>query len=271
MTKPFQVQDKYFHEAKKLGYRARSAFKLIEIQDKYKLIKSEMRVLDVGAAPGSFLQVIAKIVGQKWLAVGIDIQKIDPNFGFPNVHLLKESIFEYEKILIFLQSIGANNKETNANYEENLKKFLEKSETSKISQKWEKSFQIQEVRGDENFANGVDWIVNDEAKFEGNEEIRRISKDLQFDLITSDIAPATSGMTGVDQYKSIELNLAILEVAKIFLKKDATLILKVFVGEDVNDLIGPIKENFKKLSRMKPKACRDRSFEEYFICQGKKF
>lgn len=88
-------------------------------------------------------------------------------------------------------------------------------------------------------------------------------------MITSDIAPATTGMTGVDQYRSVELNLAILEVAKKFLKPGGTLILKVFVGEDIHDLIGPIKKSFKKLSRMKPKACRDRSFEEYFICQGK--
>lgn len=62
MPKPFQVHDPYFIKAKKLGYRARSAFKLLEIQDRYHLIKSHMHVLDVGAAPGSFLQVIAKIV-----------------------------------------------------------------------------------------------------------------------------------------------------------------------------------------------------------------
>ena len=191
-----------------MGYRARSAFKLLELQERYNLIKPNMNVLDVGAAPGSFLQVIAKIVGQKWKVVGIDIQKIDPNFGYPNIFLLQESIFEYEKICDFLENIGISNKSPDENPE--------------------------------------------------------------FDLITSDIAPATTGMTGVDQYKSVELNLAILEVAKAFLKKDATLVLKVFVGEDVNDLIVPIKQHFKKLSRFKPKACRDRSFEEYFICQGKK-
>ena len=191
-----------------MGYRARSAFKLLELQERYNLIKPNMNVLDVGAAPGSFLQVIAKIVGQKWKVVGIDIQKIDPNFGYPNIFLLQESIFEYEKICDFLKNIGMSNKSPDENPE--------------------------------------------------------------FDLITSDIAPATTGMTGVDQYKSVELNLAILEVAKVFLKKDATLVLKVFVGEDVNDLIVPIKQHFKKLSRFKPKACRDRSFEEYFICQGKK-
>ena len=208
MPKPFQIHDPYFIKAKKMGYRARSAFKLLELQERYNLIKPNMNVLDVGAAPGSFLQVIAKIVGQKWKVVGIDIQKIDPNFGYPNIFLLQESIFEYEKICDFLENIGISNKSPDENPE--------------------------------------------------------------FDLITSDIAPATTGMTGVDQYKSVELNLAILEVAKVFLKKDATLVLKVFVGEDVNDLIAPIKQHFKKLSRFKPKACRDRSFEEYFICQGKK-
>lgn len=250
MPKHYQVRDKYFLEAKKLGYRARSAFKLLEIQDKYKILKPEMRVLDVGAAPGSFLQVIGKIIGPNGLAVGIDLQKIDPNFGFWNIHLLQESIFEYEKINIFLQSIGSSNKETNKNYQENLKKFLAEKNLQKSDENTE-SHQKQENQDNKNSAENL------------------IEEKYKFDLITSDIAPATSGITGIDQYKSIELNLAILEVAKVFLKKDATLILKVFVGEDVDDLIGPVKKHFKKLSRMKPKACRDRSFEEYFICQGK--
>jgi 23S rRNA (uridine2552-2'-O)-methyltransferase len=80
MTRPFVIQDPYFDKAKKLGYRARSAFKLLEIQEKYNILKKDMNVLDVAAAPGSFLQVIAKIIGQNGKAVGIDIQKIDPNF-----------------------------------------------------------------------------------------------------------------------------------------------------------------------------------------------
>jgi 23S rRNA (uridine2552-2'-O)-methyltransferase len=62
MPKPFIIHDPYFEKAKKLGYRARSAFKLLEIQEKYQLIRPKMTVLDVASAPGSFLQVIAKIV-----------------------------------------------------------------------------------------------------------------------------------------------------------------------------------------------------------------
>jgi 23S rRNA (uridine2552-2'-O)-methyltransferase len=76
-------------------------------------------------------------------------------------------------------------------------------------------------------------------------------------------------MTGVDQYRSIELNLAILEVARVFLQTWGALVLKVFVWEDILDLMWPLKQSFKKVSRMKPKACRDRSFEEYFICLDK--
>ena len=77
-------------------------------------------------------------------------------------------------------------------------------------------------------------------------------------------------MTGVDQYRSVELNLAILEFAKTFLKKGGDMILKVFVGEDFNDLLAPLKQNFDRIARFKPEACRDRSFEEYVICFAKK-
>lgn len=62
---PFTVQDQYFREAKRLGYRARSAFKLLGVQEKFNLIKPGMHVLDAGAAPGSFLQVLGKMVGDK--------------------------------------------------------------------------------------------------------------------------------------------------------------------------------------------------------------
>jgi 23S rRNA (uridine2552-2'-O)-methyltransferase len=64
MSKPFIVKDPYFEKAKQLGYRARSAFKLLEIQEKFDVIKPGMSVLDVASAPGSFIQVISKIIGE---------------------------------------------------------------------------------------------------------------------------------------------------------------------------------------------------------------
>ena len=69
----FVVKDSFYNKAKKEGFRARSAYKLKEIQDKYRLIKKNDTVLDLGCSPGSFLQVISTIVGDQGLVFGIDI------------------------------------------------------------------------------------------------------------------------------------------------------------------------------------------------------
>lgn len=69
----FIVKDTFFNKAKQDGYRARSAYKLKEVQEKFNLIKKGDRVLDLGCAPGSFLQVISQITGEQGKVAGIDI------------------------------------------------------------------------------------------------------------------------------------------------------------------------------------------------------
>lgn len=195
--RPFIIKDDYFWKAKKEGYRARSVYKLIEIQEKFQIIKKDMKVCDIWAAPWSFIQYIKKIVWEKSQIVWIDIKPID-KYSQANINTIVSSIFDFD----------------------NLKKEVEIYIWS-----WER-----------------------------------------FDLITSDIAPNTTWRNEVDQYASIELNIAIIEFAKIFLSKWWTLLLKVFKWEDFNDLVNVINKNFENFSEYKPKACRDRSFEEYIIC-----
>ena len=74
----FVVRDTYFERAKKEGYRARSAYKLLEIQKKFHVVGRGDRLLDLGCAPGSWLQVLADIVGEKGLVVGIDLLPVAP-------------------------------------------------------------------------------------------------------------------------------------------------------------------------------------------------
>ena len=105
MPKPFQVQDPYFHRAKEQGYRARSAFKLLEIQEKFHLIKPGQMVVDLGAAPGSFLQVIAKLVGPKGRALGFDLQEIE-GFEEGNVWTEVVDIMDKEKVFEALRRRG---------------------------------------------------------------------------------------------------------------------------------------------------------------------
>ena len=89
-------KDHYRKLAKELGYRSRSAFKLIELNKKYNLIKSNDNILDFGAAPGGWLQVSSKLVMPKGKVIGVDILPIMP-LG-ENVTIFQGDIREKEVI-----------------------------------------------------------------------------------------------------------------------------------------------------------------------------
>lgn len=71
-----RVQDHYFRKAKREGFAARAAYKLEEIDRKRRLLRPGMRVLDLGCAPGSWLQYAAGRVGPRGAVVGIDLQPV---------------------------------------------------------------------------------------------------------------------------------------------------------------------------------------------------
>ena len=74
-------KDEYVLRARREGYRSRACYKLIEIDDKFKLLKPGMTVVDLGAAPGGWTQVALKRVGSKGCVIGIDILEMDPLAG----------------------------------------------------------------------------------------------------------------------------------------------------------------------------------------------
>ena len=82
-----QLNDPYVARAKREGYRSRAAFKLIEIDEKYHILKPGQRIIDLGAAPGGWSQIAAKKVGPKGKIVGIDLLPIDPMPGVEFIQL----------------------------------------------------------------------------------------------------------------------------------------------------------------------------------------
>lgn len=76
-----QLNDPYVAEAKRRGYRSRAAFKLAEIDDKYRVLRKGGRVVDLGAAPGGWVQVALAHVGPGGAVIGIDLQEIEPIAG----------------------------------------------------------------------------------------------------------------------------------------------------------------------------------------------
>ena len=101
-----QLNDPYVAKARTEGYRSRAAFKLTELDERYKLLRKGMRVVDLGAAPGGWSQVAAKIVGstdEHPLIVGIDYLEMDP---IPGVILLKKDFTEEDAPAVLIAAMG---------------------------------------------------------------------------------------------------------------------------------------------------------------------
>ncbi len=98
-----QHRDQFFKKSKTLGYRSRAAFKLIELNNKFKFIKKNSNLLDIGAFPGGWSQVLSKIVTSGKI-LSIDLKEIDK---IKNVTFLKSDFLEEkakEKIRKFFRT-----------------------------------------------------------------------------------------------------------------------------------------------------------------------
>src|SRR5215472_9586021 len=76
-----QLNDPYVAEARRLGYRSRAAFKLIELDDRFRLLRPGARVVDLGCAPGGWTQVAVARVGARGRVVGADVAEVTPIAG----------------------------------------------------------------------------------------------------------------------------------------------------------------------------------------------
>ena len=193
MPKRFVPVDTWAKKAKKEGWRARSVYKLRELDERFRLIHAGMKVLDLGAAPGSFLQYVSTRIGPRGYALGIDLEEITPIA--PNVHTFKGNIQDLKAIQKILEAEG-------------IKKF---------------------------------------------------------DLILSDLSPNTSGIKGVDQWRSIELAEAVIEVAKDYLIPGGCVLLKLLRGEDFDAFVKELRRNWESVKLCQVRASRDRSSEMYIL------
>jgi 23S rRNA (uridine2552-2'-O)-methyltransferase len=94
----FNPKDRFFHKAKADGFLARSAYKLDEIQKKYRVLRSGDFVLDLGAAPGSWSQVAIKVVGPSGRVVGLDLKPID--LKAPNAEFYVMDVFAFDPAIL---------------------------------------------------------------------------------------------------------------------------------------------------------------------------
>jgi 23S rRNA (uridine2552-2'-O)-methyltransferase len=192
MSGSYRFQDHYFHRAKKDHYLARAIYKLEEIQKRHRLMRQGDKVLDLGAAPGSWVQFVNGVVGPRGCVVAVDLKPIDHPFE-RNVTILQRDVFE---------------------------------------------------------AALVEELKQDHAPF---------------DVVLSDMAPATSGIRSADSARSSLLFERALAVAEALLRPGGHFLAKIFQGSEFHDLLIAVKLRFRRVKVVKPDASKKTSKEIYIL------
>jgi 23S rRNA (uridine2552-2'-O)-methyltransferase len=189
-----QHQERYFQMAKQEGYRARSAYKLLQIQERFRVVRPGDVVVDLGAAPGSWSQVLVNLVGNRGKIIAVDLQVIE---AIPGVITLQGDMTdgEVQRQVMVLAGGRAN-------------------------------------------------------------------------VVLSDAAPSTTGVKLRDHVLSIELARAAFAVARDLLVPNGTMVLKVFEGEDLPELIRDVKLAFHPVKVHTPAATRNESWESFIVARG---
>lgn len=110
MCANYNRKDRFYEKAKCEGYLSRAAYKLLELDKKYGLLKTSFKVLDLGCWPGSWMQVASEKVKDKGIVVGIDLVKVEHSFN-SNVTFIQGDVTDEEVLdtaLAKLQVIGTS-------------------------------------------------------------------------------------------------------------------------------------------------------------------
>jgi 23S rRNA (uridine2552-2'-O)-methyltransferase len=188
------VSDPYVQRSKREGYRSRSAYKLLEIDARDRLLGPGALVVDLGAAPGGWSQIAA--------ARGAEVLAID---------------------LLPMAPVG-----------------------------------------------GVEFIQGDFTAAAGLEAVTRALAGRKADVVLSDMAPNLTGIAVTDQARSMALAEGALDFARLHLKPDGTLLVKVFQGAGHAEFVRAMRAAFAKVLIRKPESSRGESAEQYMLGRGLK-
>jgi 23S rRNA (uridine2552-2'-O)-methyltransferase len=185
--------DYYSRRARQENFASRAVYKLADIDQKFRLFHTGQRILDLGCAPGSWLQYLSSRVGPKGLVLGMDQHSLNITPA-PPVHFRQ-----------------------------------------------------------------VDITALDPG------ELKQLS--LVFDVVVSDLAPATSGIKDVDHQRSLTLARLSWDFTQELLAPGGHYLVKVFEGPDFPAFVAEVKPHFQQVQIVKPTGSRRDSREIYLLAR----
>jgi len=255
-------RDAYYRLAKEQGWRARSAFKLLQLDEEFNLFEGVTRVVDLCAAPGSWSQVLSRVLikGEK--------------FG--------RSAWEDEQARDRLEFFGIGQKST-----EEVEPAIEMVDLEAESGSREgkdESLPRQDVKIvaiDLQPMSPLDGVTTIKADITHPSTIPLLLKALDpeaydssdttasqpVDLVLSDGAPDVTGLHDLDVYIQSQLLWAALNLALCLLRPGGSFVAKIFRAKDVDLLYAQMRIVFGEVCVAKPRSSRASSFEAFIVCR----
>lgn len=222
-------RDIYYRKAKEQGWRARSAFKLLQIDEKFNIFDGVTRAVDLCAAPGSWSQVLSRKL------------------------YLGETIYIKDKFYLFYNELE-------------LSQRLEAQEKPEYKRNYNVKIVAVDLQPMSPLP-GVIQMQGDITKYSTAQEIIGHFKGDQAELVVCDGAPDVTGLHCMDIYIQAQLLLGALHITCNVLKPGGTFVAKIFRGKDNDLLTNQLLSLFKEVHVVKPSSSRNSSIEAFVVCR----
>ncbi|GKZ00047.1 hypothetical protein MPSEU_000958100 [Mayamaea pseudoterrestris] len=256
-------RDIFYRLAKERGYRARSAFKLLQIDAEFHIFNGVVRAVDLAAAPGSWSQVLADALynddDDDEEEIVITVAAVEAN---GKVDIDREGDEGQPAAAAAAADDGCS--ESHHDNATNANSNHHHTDTESIIDNRIIAVDLQPMAP----IRGVKCLQGDMTTLDTAHAILREMQGHRAELVVCDGAPDVTGLHDVDEYLQSQLLLSAMLIATHVLKQDGTLVAKIFRGSQVGFLYAQLRVLFDRVSVAKPSSSRNSSMEAFVVCQG---
>lgn len=255
-------RDAYYRLAKEEGWRARSAYKLLQLDEEFNLFENVTRVVDLCAAPGSWSQVLSRVLikGEKFGRAGWEEKQKETREYVLGLRKSKK------------EDVSPANEEGGAVKEVTEAVKQGKREGVRIVaidlQPMSPLEGVTTLRADITHPSTIPLMLKALDPDTYDPSSTASSPSAPVDLVISDGAPDVTGLHDLDIYVQSQLLWAALNLALCVLKPGGKFVAKIFRGKDVDLLFAQLKLVFSRVRVAKPRSSRASSIEAFVVCEG---
>ncbi|KAJ4349364.1 tRNA (uridine-2'-O-)-methyltransferase trm7 [Didymosphaeria variabile] len=256
-------RDAYYRLAKEEGWRARSAYKLLQLDEEFNLFESVTRVVDLCAAPGSWSQVLSRVLikGEKFGRAGWEQKQRETR-----EYVLGLSKSKSKEVDVPASEDGGA--------VQDVKEGEKKRQRDGVRivaidlQPMSPLEGVTTLRADITHPSTIPLMLKALDPDIYDSTSTSPSPSAPVDLVISDGAPDVTGLHDLDIYVQSQLLWAALNLALCVLKPGGKFVAKIFRGKDVDLLFAQLKLVFARVRVAKPRSSRASSIEAFVVCEG---